>query len=220
MIEAQMESRMDTFRTGGHKSGRRLDFQEVHRSYRARILRYLSRLVGPSEAEDLTQEVFLKVSRALKNFRGGSQVSTWIYRIATNTALDAMRKPSFHVPTAPLRSETPGPTGERGTEEDAESADRAGEESPTAESSLMQREMLDCLRAYVNKLPPNYRAVIVLSVLEGMKTREIADILGISLQTVKIRLHRGRSRLVKELETHCGWYRDRRNRLTWDGKIL
>jgi RNA polymerase sigma-70 factor (ECF subfamily) len=220
MIEAPMESRMDTARAGGRKSGDRLDFQEVHRSYRARILRYLSRLVGPSEAEDLTQEVFLKVSRALKNFRGGSRVSTWIYRIATNTALDALRKPSFHIPTAALRSETPGSAGERGIEEDTESADRTEEGSPTAESSLIQSEMLDCLRRHVDTLPPNYRAVIVLSVLEGMKTREIAAILGISLQTVKIRLHRGRTRLVKELETHCGWYRDRRNRLTWDGKIL
>jgi RNA polymerase sigma-70 factor (ECF subfamily) len=215
-----MESRMDTARAGGRKCGRRLDFQEVHRSYRARIFRYLSRLVGPSEAEDLTQEVFLKVSRALKSFRGGSQVSTWIYRIATNTALDALRKPSFNGRPADVRSEKPGPAGERGTEEAVETASRAEEEAPTAESSLIQREMLDCLRAYVDKLPPNYRAVIVLSVLEGMKSREIAAILGISLQTVKIRLHRGRSRLVKELETHCGWYRDRRNRLTWDGKIL
>ena len=214
-----MERNRGTARAEGHKSGRRLDFREVHRSYRPKIFRYLSRLVGPSEAEDLTQEVFLKVSRAMKNFRGGSQVSTWIYRIATNTALDEMRKPSFKRPVTTRGSEKPCSAGEPEIEEE-ESADRPEGESPAAELSLIQKEMLDCLSIYVDKLPPNYRAVIVLSVLEGMKNRDIAEILGISLETVKIRLHRGRSRLVKELETHCGWYRDRRNRLTWDGKIL
>jgi RNA polymerase sigma-70 factor (ECF subfamily) len=215
-----MESRMDTSRAKGHKIGRRLEFQEVHRLYRPRIYRYLSRLVGPSEAEDLAQEVFLKVSRAMKNFRGGSQVSTWIYRIATNTALDEIRKRSFKRPLSALGAEKPGSAAEPEIDGQEERASRAEKDSPTAESSLIQKEMLDCLRVYVDKLPPNHRAVIVLSVLEGMKNREIAEILGISLETVKIRLHRGRSRLVRELETHCGWYRDRRNRLTWDGKIL
>jgi RNA polymerase sigma-70 factor (ECF subfamily) len=214
-----MERHRGTARAATHKSEGRPDFKEVHRLYRPKILRYLSRLVGPSEAEDLTQEVFLKVSRAIKNFRGGSQVSTWIYRIATNTALDEMRKPSFKRHPAALQAEKQDSAG-RPEGKEGESAAQAEEESSTAESSLIRKEMLDCLRVYVDKLPPNNRAVIVLSVLEGMKNREIAEILGISLETVKIRLHRGRSRLVKELETHCGWYRDRRNRLTWDGKII
>ncbi len=58
----------------------------------------MTRLVGGHEAEDLTQEVFLKVSRALDDFKGQSSISTWIYRIATNTALDRLRKPSFARP--------------------------------------------------------------------------------------------------------------------------
>ena len=70
-------------------------FQEIHDIYRPKILRYLSRLVGEHDAEDLTQEVFVKVSRALDTFRGEAQLSTWIYRIATNTALDRLRTPSF-----------------------------------------------------------------------------------------------------------------------------
>ncbi len=65
-----------------------VDFQSVHKDFRPRVLRYLSRLVGEAEAEDLTQSVMLKISEALPGFRGDSSLSTWIYRIATNAALD------------------------------------------------------------------------------------------------------------------------------------
>ena len=77
-----------------------------------------------------------------------------------------------------------------------------------------------CLRKYIDKLPARQRAVVVLSFLEGLKNAEIARILGVTVPTVKIRVHRGRAQLVKELEAHCGWFRDMRNHLTWDGKIL
>ncbi len=68
-----------------------LEFQAVHDRFRSRILRYLARLVGEGEAEDVTQSVMLKVSEKLVEFRGDSDVSTWIYRIATNAAVDRLR---------------------------------------------------------------------------------------------------------------------------------
>ena len=71
------------------------EFQKIYDSFRPKILRYLTRLVSEYEAEDLTQEVFVKINQALKTFRGESQLSTWIYRIATNVALDRLRSPSF-----------------------------------------------------------------------------------------------------------------------------
>ena len=74
---------------------RQPDFHEIHREFRPRVLRYLARMVGEAEAEDLTQEVFAKVAHALRGFRGESSLSTWIYRIATNTALDTMKKTLF-----------------------------------------------------------------------------------------------------------------------------
>ena len=83
-------------RTGGDQMIRDdLEFEQIHADFRPKIQRYLIRLVGEQEAEDLTQEVFVKVSRALKNFRGESQLSTWLYRIATNTALDRIDSPSY-----------------------------------------------------------------------------------------------------------------------------
>jgi len=78
--------------------------------------------------------------------------------------------------------------------------------------------MNKCIRDFVEKLPENYRTVVVLSELEGLINNEIAEILGVSLDTVKIRLHRARVKLKKELETHCSFYRDERNELACDLK--
>ena len=70
------------------------EFQNIYDAFYEKIRRYLTRLVGENEAEDLTQEVFLKASRALHSFEGKSQISTWLFRIATNTALDRLRNKS------------------------------------------------------------------------------------------------------------------------------
>jgi len=70
------------------------DFSKIYNEYYPKIVRYLTRVVGESEAEDATQEVFVKIDRSLESFRGESSLSTWIYRIATNTAMDHLRRPS------------------------------------------------------------------------------------------------------------------------------
>ena len=71
------------------------EFKNIHSEYYQKIIKYLLRLVGQYEAEDVAQEVFEKVSQRLKSFKGESKLSTWLYRIATNTAIDRMRSPSF-----------------------------------------------------------------------------------------------------------------------------
>src|SRR3990170_532927 len=67
------------------------EFQEIYDDHYPRIVRYLRRLVGNLDAEDVAQESFVKMHQALKKFRGESKLSTWIYRIATNTAMDRLR---------------------------------------------------------------------------------------------------------------------------------
>ena len=171
-----------------------LDFQQIHETFRPKIHRYLTRLVGEDEAEDLTQEVFVKVSRALSTFRGESQLSTWIYRIATNTAIDKMRTTSF-------QQDIPGPLDDMDEIENQEAWTE--KEMPSLEQQLMQKEMYECFGDFVGNLPANYRTIVVLSELGGLTNNEIAQILGLSLDTVKIRLHRGRTRLFQELKTHC-----------------
>ncbi len=171
------------------------EFEKIHETFRPRILRYLTRLVGESEAEDLTQEVFVKVSQALPDFRGESQLATWIYRIATNAAIDKTRTSSFQ------RDTRTNSLDESLETEGEEAAIR--DETPSLEQWLMRKEMIQCFEDFVEKLPVNYRTAIVLSDLEGLTNIEIAEVLDLSLDVVKIRLHRGRARLLEELKTHC-----------------
>ena len=172
-----------------------LDFEKVYADYQPKILRYLTRLTEPGEAEDLTQEVFVKVSRALETFRGESQLSTWLYRIATNTALDKMRTRSFQQSVR-----------ESGWDDSCEVQGKdawSGEEAASLEQILLQKDRFHCFASFVQELPLNYRMVVLLSEMEDMTCKEIAEILGLSQEVVKIRLHRGRARLFQELKTQC-----------------
>ena len=78
--------------------------------------------------------------------------------------------------------------------------------------------MSDCIREFVNRLPPDYRTIIILNELKGFTNQEIADILQISLDSAKIRLHRARAKLKKELEDGCDFYLDNDSELACDRK--
>lgn len=177
------------------------DFEAVHREFRPRIRRYLRHLAGEADADDLTQAVFLKVSGALPAFRGESSLSTWIYRIATNVARDHARA-SGRWNSADVESveDLPDPT--------REAADRA----------YIRQEMHACIRELVEKLPEQYRAPLLLSDFEDLANAQVAEILGLSLDTVKIRLHRARARLRAAMECRCTFYRDDGNELMCDRK--
>lgn len=168
------------------------DFKSVHDRYRPLVQRYLGRLVGDSEAEDLTQRVLLKVSRALPEFRGESSLSTWIYRIASNTAMDSFRQKSREPPI----------------ETDAELAEAQSALVPdpaSVEGAAIREQMSSCVREFIDQLPPNYRTVLVLSDLEGFTNEEIAGILQLTVGTVKIRLHRAREKLRGSLQAGCSF---------------
>lgn len=190
-----------------------LEFQQIFKDYQPRILRYLTRLSGRYEAEDLLQEVFIKVESGLKNFRGDSKLSTWIYRIATNTAVDRMRNPSFKYKVNNTTSL------EAAQENDSEIEDRdqfSGEKVESTDQQYVRKEMNSCIRNYIENLPENYKTVVLLSELEELKNNEVAEILNLSLDTVKIRLHRARAQLRKKLESNCSFYRNEQNELSCD----
>ncbi len=186
------------------------DFEQIATTFRPKILRYLTHLVGEFEAEDLTQEVFIKILRNFNNFSGECQISTWIYKIATNVAMDALRSPFRRQKIQFIDYSEIGSSGEKRIE--------LPEKSPSAELRLIRKQMNTCIRGYIYGLPENYRTVLVLSDLEGLNVVDIAEVLGVSLHTAKIRLHRARAKLKKELETHCNFYRDEQNELACDLK--
>lgn len=177
------------------------EFQSIHDAYRAKVLRYLTRLAGAREAEDLTQIVMLKISAGLPDFRGESSLATWIYRIATHAAIDRLRS---------VQGGAQEPLSEE--EEDIP----AGSAAPSAESTAIRGEMNACIRGFVERLPESYRSVVILSEFEGFENQEIATILGISLEAVKMRLHRAREKLRQDLQSGCSFHRDTRNELACD----
>jgi RNA polymerase sigma-70 factor (ECF subfamily) len=192
-----------------------LEFQTTYDEFHDKIRYYLERVVGKPEAEDLTQEVFLKIHKGLHRFKGESKLSTWIYRIATNAALDRLRSSSFRQRNRELSvSRGDGEPDIELADQDTETARRV----PVPSEEVVRGEMDECILEFVNRLPPDYRTVIVLSELKELKNQEIADILGISLDAVKIRLHRARVRLKKEFESGCTFHRDDDGELSCDRK--
>lgn len=183
-----------------------IDFNKTYTEFHPKILNYISHLTDNHTAEDITQEVFEKVNRNLDNFRGESKLSTWIYRIATNTVLDKLKSRSFRHSSEDFDHET----------EDRDVwADR---KKNLVDQQLIRKEMSECVTEYIYRLSRDYRTVLILSEIEGFKNKEIAEILGISLETVKIRLHRARAALKKELDEGCNFYHNEQNILACDRK--
>lgn len=187
------------------------DFKTIHDSYHPRISRYLTRLVGRIDAEDLTQEVFVRVDKGLKDFRGDANLSTWIYRIATNVATDMLRSRSFR--------ETGSTQSISQDEAPIEDVDAfTGEKKPSVERQLIREEMSSCVHDYIDNLPEKYRTVVMLSEVEELTNPEIAEVLGLTIETVKVRLHRGRAKLKEKLETGCDFDRNEEDILVCDRK--
>jgi len=186
------------------------DFKKIYQEFQPKIVQYLSRLVGNQDAADVAQEVFAKVSRGLETFKGQSKLSTWIYRIATNTAIDKLRSASFK-----RAFESTSLIDESTVEE---SKDAFVLRDPSIDRKVIRKEMSQCVREYIDRLSPDYRTVLVLSELEGFKNREIAAILEISLENVKVRLHRAKASLKKELDDGCDFYHTEDGTLACDRK--
>ncbi|UCG48029.1 MAG: RNA polymerase sigma factor [Phycisphaerales bacterium] len=188
-----------------------LKFSDIYDEFHEKLHRYLERMNGKNNAEDLTQEVLLRINKGLKDFKGRSSLSTWVYRIATNVALDRMKSRSFRQDNETVALE--------GTDADPDAGHICiDEKSLSAEREAIRNEMNECIREYVDKLPADYRTVVILSEIKDLKNQEIADILGISLDTVKIRLHRARVRLRAEFEAGCDFYHDENGNLACDRK--
>ena len=185
------------------------DFAALYGRYFPKITRYLRRLVGEADAEDVAQEAFVKIGRSLDGFHGESRISTWIYRIATNTAMDHLRRPS-------TRQSARHASG--AAEGDGSCEDAVVDGAPLHDTLLIRKDMNECIRGLVNDLPENYRAVLALTDLEGLTNAEAGEVLGLSLDTVKIRLHRARVQLKKSMDRACHLYRDGRDVLSCDRK--
>lgn len=153
-----------------------------------RLYNFAARMCRNAEdAKDVTQETFLAATRSIKDFRGESRVSTWLFRIAANACRRMRRhgkfEPAHHLSLDELM---PG-TGD--VTRPAEGPDRA----------LLRSDVRTRLEDAIGALAPPYRAVLILRDLEGLTTAETAEALGITTITVKVRLHRARLALRRAL---------------------
>jgi RNA polymerase sigma-70 factor (ECF subfamily) len=190
------------------------EFTSLYAAYHARVLAYVSRLIGREEADDVTQEVFVKVSRSLGSLKDPSKVATWIYTIALNTIRDAARSRAFRIDRIPAGSGDP----EAGGAVEARSSHPGAAGGRTPEEIAIRNEMVACYLDFVNQLPPDSREVYMLSEFEGLSSRDIARRLSLSVGAAKIRLHRARTKLNDELRRNCQCYHNERGELMAEPK--
>lgn len=170
--------------------------QEIVRRYERPVFNLIARMVQDRlAAEDLAQDAFVKVFRALHSYDAGQRFSSWILRVAHNTSIDYLRRhrPSLLPLDAPGPEDEP-PLAERLPDPAAASPERAAERAGLAAA----------LDAALDRLRPEFRSVIVLRYQEDLDYDEIARVLGLPLGTVKTFLHRGRRALAREMAS-AGW---------------
>lgn len=192
----EKESGAERFSLEALRAGDRAEFARLVETYSNLVYRLGARMLGNAQdAEDVLQETFTKAFRALKDFDGRSSLSTWLYRIATNEALMALRRRR----PEPISVEEP--------------AGLAGEDGKPLQivdwCCLPEEEMLSAearahLEQAIQALPASLKAAFLLRELEGLSTRQTAEVLGISEVAVKTRLSRARLRLREELTVYFG----------------
>lgn len=163
-------------------------FRKLFEQYHKRVLHIAYRLCGNiQEAEDITQEVFLKVFKGISNFHADADFFTWLYRITVNLCLDKRRKcqrREKYDANADLDS------GSHNLDESSLS-----EGAQTLDQKIWQSELQEMLQMALNKIKPKLRTVIVLKDIDGLSYREVAQIVDCSEGTISSRLNRGRKQL-------------------------
>lgn len=177
------------------QNGDRAEFSRLVDTYSGHIFRLgLKMLKNPQDAEDILQETFIKAFKALPNFEGRSKISTWLFRIATNEALMFLR-----------RKKPDSISVEQPVENDEDQTPlQIVDWCCLPEGELMSAEALTFLEKSTGELPESLRVVFLLRDIEGLSTRETANVLGLTETAVKTRLSRARLRLRELLTTYFG----------------
>lgn len=175
------------------RSGDTALYEILMRRYNQRIYRIArSILRDDSEAEDVMQEAYVRAYQHLADFMGAAQFSTWLTRIAIHEALGRVRKRARMEEFDSLPNSELTMIGKNmGSDHDPE-------------RSAYDRELKIILEGAIDKLPRDYRTVFVMRIVEEVSIAETAECLGITIETVKTRLHRGRALLRKHLERRAG----------------
>jgi RNA polymerase sigma-70 factor (ECF subfamily) len=174
------------------RAGDQAAFAELVERYQHRLVGIMGHLVGhPQEAEDLAQEVFLRVYRTRHKYSPKAKFSTWLFTIANNLALNALR--DRH-----RRKAVPLDAGESNALGPVPAADRG----PSPTQPLQQTELADVVRKALDDLNERQRVAVVLNKFEDMGYSEIAEVMGLTAKAVKSLLSRARGRLREALRPY------------------
>jgi RNA polymerase sigma-70 factor, ECF subfamily len=177
------------------KKGDHTAFERLVDMYKDKVFHLAYRMLKDSyEAEDIAQEAFVRVYLNIEKYDEKYKFSTWIYRIATNLAIDRIRKKKADYS---LDEEV---TGTDGLTLYAQIPSE--EESPDRQVEFLETK--DILEQHILQLPKKYRIAITLRYLEELSMKEISEIMDLPIATVKTRIHRGREALRKSLVTNAG----------------
>lgn len=182
--------------------GVRMDFWKIYDQHYAKVRKFiLANVRDEWAADDLIQETFIRIQKNLESLKDPSKMSSWIFSIAYNLCQDYFRRTrkSTAIGAADL------------------------EHIETFKVTLMQKkleqhQMGQCVQDKMNLLAPDLRTVLVLSGIMACSQKEIAEIMGISVTNVKVRLHRARKKFRAILEEHCSFEIDERSVLVCDPK--
>lgn len=166
-------------------------FDALVRKYQHRVVGLVGRYVHDwSECQDVAQDVFVRAWRALGNFRGDAQFSTWLHRIAVNTAKNHLVAQNRRPPTDDVDVM------------DAEQYDHGFRlrDTDTPEHELLRQEIETTVMSAVNRLPPELREAITLREVEGLSYEEIAERMGCPIGTVRSRIFRARDAIDTQLK--------------------
>lgn len=166
------------------------DFRTLLATYQDRVYNQAYRMLGnPEDAEETTQDIFMKIYKSMDDFRGESAVSTWIYRITANECISHLRKKQLNIKSFDEPFEPEGKT----------LADVIPDDALDPEELLLSGEVTEKIRDEVRRLPANWAMAISLYHFDDLSYDEIAEIMNIPKATVATYISRGRKQLADQL---------------------
>ncbi len=173
------------------KDGDKKAYDELTLMYKDAVFSIIYRMVhNQQEAEDLTQEAFIKAYNSISHFNEEYAFSTWLFKIATNNCIDFFRKRKLKTYSMDKSIKY----------KDEEIQQEYADSEPTADKKLLAKEKSRTIKEAINQLPEKYRTAIVLRHHDEKTYEEIADVLNLPLGTVKARIFRAREMLKKLLK--------------------
>ena len=166
------------------------NFREILAAYQDKVYNQAYRMLGNrEEAEEATQDIFLRINRSLHEFRGESKLSSWIFRIAANVCISRLRKKQLTV----MSLDEPLEAGGRSADE------VVADEGANPEAAYESKQLAELVRREVRRLPPNWAQALSLNYFGGLSYEEVAETMKIPRATVATYILRGKKQLAQQI---------------------